>query len=479
MTVNYRRTLLALLKVFDLVLAILSYGLATFIIVHVHYSVRFQQFLSLRIKLSNFAIMAVTVYLWHFVFTMCGLYQSKRLSTRREETVGELKATTLSTMCLLLVSAALSIRMMTPSFLALFWAISSCGMLVGRAVLRRFLTGLRLRGRNLRNILILGTNPRAMDFARRIEEKPEWGYRTLGFVDNYWHGMPEFAIEGYELICDFEALPEFLRNNVVDEVAIYLPLRSCYEYAAQVASMCEQHGIIVRFDPDIFGLQNAMPRAEAFGGDHHIQVNTGAQYGWPQMVKRALDFLVALILLALFSPLLAVVAILTKLTSDGPVFFLQERIGFNKRRFLIYKFRTMIPGAESMVNQLEGLNEMSGPVFKIKNDPRITPLGQFLRRTSIDELPQLWNVLKGDMSLVGPRPLPVRDYQGFNEDWQRRRFSTRPGITCLWQISGRNSISFDQWMKLDLQYLDEWSLWLDFKILARTIPAVLKGTGAA
>src|SRR5580704_3252382 len=369
MTVNYRRTLLALLKVFDLVLAILSYGLATFIIVHVHYSVRFQQFLSLRIKLSNFAIMAVTVYLWHFVFTMCGLYQSKRLSTRREETVGELKATTLSTMCLLLVSAALSIRMMTPSFLALFWAISSCGMLVGRAVLRRFLTGLRLRGRNLRNILILGTNPRAMDFARRIEEKPEWGYRTLGFVDNYWHGMPEFAIEGYELICDFEALPEFLRNNVVDEVAIYLPLRSCYEYAAQVASMCEQHGIIVRFDPDIFGLQNAMPRAEAFGGDHHIQVNTGAQYGWPQMVKRALDFLAASILLAVFSPLLAAVAILIKLNSDGPVFFLQERIGFNKRRFLIYKFRTMIPGAESMVDQLEELNEMSGPVFKIKNDP--------------------------------------------------------------------------------------------------------------
>jgi exopolysaccharide biosynthesis polyprenyl glycosylphosphotransferase len=479
MTVNYRRTLLALLKVFDLFLAVLSYGVATFVIVHANYSISFQQFLSLRIKLSNFAIMAVTVYLWHFIFAMCGLYESKRLSTRREETVGELKATTLSTMCLLLVSATLSIHMMTPSFLALFWAIGSCGMLLGRAVLRRLLTGLRLRGRNLRNILILGTNPRAMEFARRIEEKPEWGYRNLGFVDNYWHGMAEFTVEGYDLICGFDGLPEFLRNNVVDEVAIYLPLRSCYEYAAQVAAMCEQHGIIVRFDPDIFGLQNAMPRAEAFGGDHHIEVNTGAQYGWPQMVKRALDFLVAFVLLALLFPLLALISFLIKVTSDGPVLFLQERIGFNKRRFLIYKFRTMIPGAEGMVSQLEGLNEMAGPVFKIKNDPRITPLGQLLRRTSIDELPQLWNVLKGDMSLVGPRPLPVRDYQGFNEDWQRRRFSTRPGITCLWQISGRNSISFDQWMKLDLQYLDEWSLWLDIKILARTIPAVLKGTGAA
>ena len=146
---------------------------------------------------------------------------------------------------------------------------------------------------------------------------------------------------------------------------------------------------------------------------------------------------------------------------------------------MIYKFRTMIDGAEKMLPELEVLNEVAGPVFKIKNDPRMTSLGKFLRRTSIDELPQLFNVLKGDMSLVGPRPLPVRDYEGFNEDWQRRRFSVRPGITCLWQISGRSSITFDRWMELDLQYLDEWSLWLDLKILVQTIPAVLKGSGAA
>lgn len=144
----------------------------------------------------------------------------------------------------------------------------------------------------------------------------------------------------------------------------------------------------------------------------------------------------------------------------------------------MYKFRTMIPNAEKMMGRLEGLNEMSGPVFKIKNDPRITRVGKILRRASIDELPQLLNVLKGDMSLVGPRPLPVRDYEGFSEDWQRRRFSVRPGITCLWQIAGRSSIPFEQWMRLDLQYVDEWSLWLDLKILARTIPAVFKGAGA-
>lgn len=151
----------------------------------------------------------------------------------------------------------------------------------------------------------------------------------------------------------------------------------------------------------------------------------------------------------------------------------------NKRRFKIYKFRTMIPGAEKMMAQLEAQNEMDGPVFKIKSDPRITKTGKFLRRASLDELPQLFNVLIGDMSLVGPRPLPVRDFQGFNEDWQRRRFSVRPGITCLWQIKGRNAITFEEWMRLDIQYLDRWSLWLDFEILARTIPAVLKGSGAA
>jgi lipopolysaccharide/colanic/teichoic acid biosynthesis glycosyltransferase len=178
------------------------------------------------------------------------------------------------------------------------------------------------------------------------------------------------------------------------------------------------------------------------------------------------------------APLFATVVLLIKLTSPGPIFFLQDRVGYNKRTFRICKFRTMVPNAEKLMANLEKMNEASGPVFKIKDDPRITSVGKFLRRTSIDELPQLINVLKADMSLVGPRPLPIRDYQGFNEDWQRRRFSVKPGITCLWQVNGRSSITFDEWMRLDLQYMDEWSLWLDMKILARTIPAVLKGSGA-
>jgi exopolysaccharide biosynthesis polyprenyl glycosylphosphotransferase len=214
-------------------------------------------------------------------------------------------------------------------------------------------------------------------------------------------------------------------------------------------------------------------------GDHYVATYAEDRDWWPLVVKRILDTTFSVILLILFAPLFAVVALLIKFSSDGPVLFRQERMGVNKRRFMIVKFRTMVPNAEKMMAELEGQNEVSGPVFKIKKDPRITPIGKILRRTSVDELPQLFNVLKGDMSLVGPRPLPVRDYEGFSADWQRRRFSVRPGITCLWQVSGRSSIPFEQWMKLDLQYLDEWSLWLDVKILAQTVSAVLRGSGAA
>jgi lipopolysaccharide/colanic/teichoic acid biosynthesis glycosyltransferase len=168
-----------------------------------------------------------------------------------------------------------------------------------------------------------------------------------------------------------------------------------------------------------------------------------------------------------------------KCTSPGSILFRQTRVGLNKRQFQIYKFRTMVANAEQIQEELLPMNEMAGPVFKISNDPRVTALGRVLRKTSIDELPQLFNVLMGEMSLVGPRAMSLRDYQLFDQDWQRRRFSVKPGITCLWQVNGRSSIPFEKWMELDMQYIDKWSLWLDFKILARTVPAVLRGTGAA
>jgi exopolysaccharide biosynthesis polyprenyl glycosylphosphotransferase len=389
------------------------------------------------------------------------------------------KATTLATLLLTGVMAALRISMATPGFIFAFWICASALVVLGRVLIRTFLGTVRARGHNLRHMLILGTNRRATDFARRLEAKPELGYRVLGFVDDTWSGLTEFLEAGHELCCSFDGLSEYLRRNVVDEVAIYLPLGSFYDHSSQVAVLCERHGILMRFDSDIFNLKVAHSYTDELDGDAHITAHSGSREGWPSLVKRGLDLVVSLFLLVVLGPLLAAVALVIKLTSKGPVLFRQERVGLNKRRFSIYKFRTMVPNADRMLPELEKLNEVSGPVFKIKNDPRMTPIGRLLRRASIDELPQLFNVLEGDMSLVGPRPLPVRDYEGFNEDWQRRRFSIRPGITCLWQVNGRSSISFEKWMQLDLQYIDQWSLWLDFKILARTVPAVLKGSGAA
>jgi exopolysaccharide biosynthesis polyprenyl glycosylphosphotransferase len=229
---------------------------------------------------------------------------------------------------------------------------------------------------------------------------------------------------------------------------------------------------------DMFPARIARPRRDYLDGIPVITHYPGSVEGLQLAAKRSLDAALSLLLLIGLSPLFALVSLLIRLDSKGPAFYIQKRVGLNKRRFRLYKFRTMTDGADARQEELECLNEACGPVFKIKNDPRITRLGRFLRKSSIDELPQLFNVLKGDMSLVGPRPLPVRDYNGFNEDWQRRRFSVRPGITCLWQVNGRSNTSFEHWMKLDMKYIDEWSLQLDMKILLLTIPAVLRGSGA-
>lgn len=474
-----RRFILSGLKLFDISQLILSFALATILVVDWDERVSLQQFLSVRIKLSNCAAFAFILLTWHIIFSLCGLYESKRLAARRSEIVDLFKATTSSSVLLALLAASFRITMITPRFLATFWLLSSFLLATSRLALRPLLAGLRRRGRNLRNMLVLGTNSRAISFAHTIQKKPELGYRLLGFVDDDWQRIAEFKQTGFALVSDYAGLAEFLRRNVVDEVAMYLPLRSFYERSFGAAALCEQHGIIMRFDGDIFGLKKSRSTADEFDGDHHVASYTGVRDWWPLVAKRILDLVLSLALLLFLLPLFVIVALLIKYSSAGPIFFSQERMGLNKRRFLIFKFRTMLPNAEKMLAELEQHNEVSGPVFKIREDPRITPIGKVLRRTSIDELPQLFNVLKGDMSLVGPRPLPVRDYEGFSEDWQRRRFSVRPGITCLWQVSGRSSIPFEQWMKMDLQYMDEWSLWLDMKILMQTVSAVLKGTGAA
>jgi exopolysaccharide biosynthesis polyprenyl glycosylphosphotransferase len=368
--------------------------------------------------------------------------------------------------------------MVTPVFIGVFWLTSVLLLTLCRLELRRLLELVRLRGRNLRHMIIVGMNERTFHFIDKLKAQPELGYILSGFVDNHWEGSEPRSRNGHTLICDLAEFPSYLRAHVVDEVVIGLPVKSLYHEAAKIVALCEEQGIVVRYLSSLFNPRLANARAEEFGEEAVITFHSGILYGWPLIVKRLLDISVSAVLLILLIPLFLLTAPLIKLTSKGPVFFIQPRVGLNKHRFRLYKFRTMVPDAEERMEELEELNEMDGPVFKIRNDPRITPVGRFLRKTSIDELPQLFNVLKGDMSLVGPRPLPVRDYNGFDQDWERRRFSVRPGITCLWQINGRNDVSFQNWMELDMQYIDKWSFWLDIRILAKTIPAVLKGSGA-
>jgi exopolysaccharide biosynthesis polyprenyl glycosylphosphotransferase len=475
-----RRILLNLFKLFDLALMVCSFALATLPVLKQHGGRSFAEFLSMRVKIGNIGLFLSFLVIWHIIFSAFGLYHSKRLASRRSELFDLVKATSVGTIFLGTMAILFHIQMVNSTFLLVFWLVATGPGLLSRLMLRYFLARLRTHHRNLRCMLIAGTNRRAVEFARKIEAKPELGYRIVGFVDEDWDGMKEFRDTGYPLSGGFADLQTLLRQSVVDEVVMGLPVKSCYFQAARIAAMCEEQGIIVRFPSSIFDMKLARTKAEDFEGDSVITMSsTGALEDWPAVVKRSMDLILSLLLLIGLSPLLLVAALLIKLTSPGPVFFRQKRLGLNKRIFHIFKFRTMVPDAELKLAELEKLNEASGPVFKIKNDPRITPIGRFLRKTSIDELPQLLNVLTGEMSLVGPRPLPVRDYEGFDKDWQRRRFSVRPGITCLWQINGRSSIPFEQWMELDMQYIDKWSLWLDLKILYRTIPAVLKGSGAA
>ena len=474
-----RKILLKAFKFFDLLVMVLCFVMAAAVVAYGIDAISFEQFLEMRIKVQNFAVFFGFLLIWHVLFSLFGLYHSRRLSSRRDEIVDVAKATSVGTLVIVIFAFLFEITMVTPTFLGVFWATSTGITILSRLALRYALEKVRLHGRNLRFMLIAGTNPRAIQFARKIKADPGLGYRVIGFLDQEWPGMEDFRKTGYSTVTDFAGFPSFLRDRVVDEVVVSLPVKSFYNQISRIVELCEEQGILVRYLSNFFNLKLGQSKGDQFGEESLVSVYTGAVRGWQVSIKRVLDLVCSSVLVILLSPLFLILAFLIKLTSEGPVFFIQERIGLSKRRFRLYKFRTMIKDAEEKILELEHLNEVSGPVFKIKDDPRITRIGKFLRKTSIDELPQLFNVLKGDMSLVGPRPLPVRDYEGFDEDWHRRRFSVRPGITCLWQVNGRSNTSFDKWMQLDMEYIDNWSLKLDFEILLKTIPTVLRGTGAA
>jgi exopolysaccharide biosynthesis polyprenyl glycosylphosphotransferase len=477
-----REILQGAFKLFDLLLLIVSFAAATLPVIARIGARSLGDFLEVKVKLENLVVFALLLWVWHLIFSALRLYDSKRLASRKAELADVITATSLSALVLLFASIFLKFQMVKPGFVLVFWLSATCLVGGSRLMLRTMLRKLRMRGQNLRNMLIVGSNRRAIDFARTIRSKPELGYRILGFADDEWAGSSEAKKSGWPLVSDFANLRLYLRRNVVDEVVIALPFRSFHTYASEIAGACEQQGIIIRVLSNLFDLRDAQPMADHLEGEAVITHHSGIVDGWPLIIKRVLDFSLSLTLIIILAPVLIAAAIAIKLNSRGPVFFIQKRVGLNKRVFKIYKFRTMVIDAEQKLQEIEHLNEVSGPVFKIKNDPRVTSVGRFLRKTSIDELPQLFNVLIGHMSLVGPRPLQLRDYEMFTaegEDWQRRRFSVRPGITCLWQVNGRSSLPFEKWMELDHQYIQSWSLWLDLQILIKTIPAVLRGSGAA
>ena len=479
MTNLHRQFLLKLFTLSDLAIMVFSFASAALAESYLTAHLSFGEFLSMRIKLQNIVLFLGLLAVWHGVFSAVGLYQSKRLEARRNEVTDVLTATSIGTLVLILAGALFRIRMFTPIFFVGFWIMGSSTLVACRLVLRRLLGWVRSHGRNLRRILIVGTNQRAVRLAQSIESKPELGYELMGFVDDEWPGHEAFRASGYPIVGDCEHFSQLLREHVVDEVVLALPMKSCYIQASRIATQSREQGILVRSLTSIFDLDVPHSNAVDFEPDAAIPIGSHPADGWPSVIKRMLDFAISAVALILLAPLFLTTALLIRWDSPGPIFFVQERVGLNKRRFRLYKLRTMMADAEERQREIEHLNEASGAVFKIRNDPRLTPVGKLLRKTSIDELPQLFNVLKGDMSLVGPRPLPVRDYQRFDQDWQRRRFSVRPGLTCLWQINGRSSTPFEKWMELDMDYIDHWSLGLDLKILAKTIPAVLKGSGAS
>ena len=480
MNTGYRRALDFSFKAIDLLVMVTSFVLTAGMIVLGSNWHALPRLFTVRLKPTNLLLFLVLMAAWCAIFTVFGLYRSRRLSSVGAETLDIVKATSVGSMAVLGVDTLLiDIDLVTSPFLVVFWLVSTALTAAARLGLRFILEWLRVRGRNLRNVVIVGTNSRALRFAELIENKPTLGYQIKGFVDEEWRGIERFRQTGREVVARLGDFGSYLREHVVDEVVIALPVSSHYAQFSHILRACEEQGVLVHMVPDFFDVTHARLRLELLEDQPVITLRTGAMEGWPVLVKRTLDVVVASSLLILLAPLFGLVAVLIKLTSPGPILFVQERVGLHKRPFRFVKFRTMVQDAERQQAALESQNQVSGPVFKIWNDPRTTPVGALLRKTSIDELPQLINVVVGDMSLVGPRPLPVRDYRAFGADWHRRRFSVRPGMTCLWQIGGRNSIPFERWMEMDMQYIDQWSLWLDVKILANTLPAVVSGRGAA
>lgn len=348
-------------------------------------------------------------------------------------------------------------------------------LIAARLLRRATLRVLRARGFGVDRVLIVGSDDVGLTVMRNLMAQPELGFEVVGFVDD----DPERGstnIGRFQALGSTANLPALLRSQQVDEVIITLPWQQRRQILA-ITGQSARVGVRPRIVPDLFQMSLSMVDMQNVAGIPMLTPSETQLSPWARLFKRGIDVLGSALGLLILSPLLAIVAVAIRLDSPGPVIFSQPRVGRDGRLFKVYKFRTMVKDADQIKDQVRHLNEAQGPMFKIRDDPRVTRMGRFLRRTSLDELPQFWNSLRGDMSLVGPRPaLPdeVADYA----DWHRKRLATAPGITGLWQVSGRSDLPFDEMVLLDIYYIENWSPLLDLSILLRTLPSVLARSGA-
>jgi exopolysaccharide biosynthesis polyprenyl glycosylphosphotransferase len=420
-------------------------------------------------------LLPLVLAIWTFLLVTREAYTSRRTVALASEVWQVVQVVGGGTLTLAAAGWLLRLDFVSRPFLILFATLNLAFLLTEKLILRLVARRVRNRGYNYRSLLIVGINPRAEEVARIISDHPHWGLKLVGFIaPNGEHGE---EVAGIPVLGSADDLPRILQDEVVDEVIFALSRRQLEEFEESFL-LCSELGIRARVALYFPHMKARVVLEELEGIPLLTFTNTpGAPF--PMFLKRLQDLSVSTLGIVLAAPLMPLIAIAIKLGSRGPVLFSQVRCGLNGRRFRLLKFRTMYEGADKRLDEVAHLNEVEGPAFKARRDPRVTSVGRALRRLSLDELPQLFNVFLGDMSLVGPRP-PIPQEVDRYERWQRRRLSMKPGITGLWQVSGRAGLDdFNRWIALDLAYIDQWSLWLDFKILLRTIPAVLSTRGAA
>ena len=433
--------------------------------------------LGMDIKISPDLFWKITVFaiIWVIILTKLDAYTYQRFTSVRREMKIVGKASLIGTLIVFAADFLFRFEYIPRTYIGIFFIVNFLSLAIEKLILFKFAKKIREKGKDRKKIIVVGTGLGAKDFVETVGKNPGWGLDIIGLITE------DGSASGSELyekrvLGTHKEIENILHQYPVDEV-IVCASRNELGKVEDILGTCEREGIQVRIISDFFGSLAKRATIDHIYGLPIISFISVSNNEWCLYLKRLIDLLVSGVFLIILSPLFLTIAIIVKMTSEGPVFYEWNVVGVNKKCFRSWKFRTMIINAEEMKEKLIPLNEMKGPVFKIKNDPRITNVGKLLRKFSLDELPQLWSVFKGDMSLVGPRPAGPHELARY-ESWQRRKLSIKPGVTCLWQVSGRNKIDdFNEWARMDLEYIDHWSLWLDAKILLRTIPAVFRGTG--